>query len=1042
MTRKLACVCATLATAGPAVGIRFTPPLAAHRQEVTVLEAKAVVERRLGRGEEHRYELPLKAGECATVIVEQRGVDVVVHTRDADARVIADFQDEIGGGGRQEVGLVADSDGTYGVVLDAARGTVAPGHYAIRIESRRAATDADRAVQEARRLRTAAAQLNANGRFDDARRLLARALTVTETVRGPDDPRAAIVAAELAGVYRSLADSARSESLYRRALAIMDQTPGAWHPRTALTRCQLASLYQHAGDSPRAEPLLKQGLNAIEKTLSQDHPWFVSCLTTLGNVRDDAGDIEEEAAIVRRALAISEKIHDTNSKEYAELLNNLAEVYRQQQNYTDAEQLLQRSLALSENLFGPDNYSVATALQNLGIVARERKDYATAVAYNTRALSIRLRIVGPDHPDVAHILTNLASIYRATGDYPRSLEMHLRALRIWEKAVGPYQHATLMSVGNIAKTYAASGDLVNAVAYQRRCDAILEKQLALNLAVGSERQKLVFLRWMAERTDRTISLHLRQAPGSAEAGSLAALVLLQRKGRALDAMIDAFAAVRRRIANVGDQRLLEQLNTTTAELARVALSSAPAASALERQAAIIGLDAKKDRLEAELSEHSAEFRAEMLPVTLATVQAAIPETAALLEFAVFRPFDPRAERNAEAYGAPHYAAYVVRRHGTPRGIDLGDAKTIDARVAAFREVVRDAAHPDPKPVARALDALVMQPLGSLLDGATRLLISPDGELNLVPFDALVDEQSRYLIERYAISYLTSGRDLLRVLTTRASASRGKPIIFADPLFGEPASPALGESAGTIQSLSSPRSRRQGAAAVAADAATGYFAPLAATAEEGRAIKALFPSATLLTGALATKAALQRVDAPPILHIASHGFFLDDATRGGSGSTGTLAGARAMSERLDVHNPLLRSGLALAGANLPHDIHQNGILTALEASGLNLRGTKLVTLSACDTGIGEVRTGEGVYGLRRAFVLAGTETLVMSLWPISDYIARETMVAYYTGLRDGLGRGDALRQAKLAMLKRNVRQHPFYWASFIQSGEWASLDGTR
>jgi CHAT domain-containing protein len=132
---------------------------------------------------------------------------------------------------------------------------------------------------------------------------------------------------------------------------------------------------------------------------------------------------------------------------------------------------------------------------------------------------------------------------------------------------------------------------------------------------------------------------------------------------------------------------------------------------------------------------------------------------------------------------------------------------------------------------------------------------------------------------------------------------------------------------------------------------------------------------------------------------------------------------------------------LAGANLARDRHEN-ILTALEASGLNLWGTKLVTLSACDTGIGEVRNGEGVYGLRRAFVLAGTETLVMSLWPVSDSVSRETMVTFYSGLRAGLGRGDALRQAKLAMLKRRSRQHPFYWASFIQSGEWASLDGRR
>jgi CHAT domain-containing protein len=158
----------------------------------------------------------------------------------------------------------------------------------------------------------------------------------------------------------------------------------------------------------------------------------------------------------------------------------------------------------------------------------------------------------------------------------------------------------------------------------------------------------------------------------------------------------------------------------------------------------------------------------------------------------------------------------------------------------------------------------------------------------------------------------------------------------------------------------------------------------------------------------------------MLHIASHGFFLPDA-------------------RVNGENPLLRAGLALAGANLPHETNESGILTALEASSLNLWGTQLVTLSACDTGVGEIRNGEGVYGLRRSFVLAGAESMVMSLWPVSDSVARETMVAYYTGLRAGLGRGDALRQAKLALLRRKIRQHPFYWASFIQSGDWTSLD---
>jgi len=110
--------------------------------------------------------------------------------------------------------------------------------------------------------------------------------------------------------------------------------------------------------------------------------------------------------------------------------------------------------------------------------------------------------------------------------------------------------------------------------------------------------------------------------------------------------------------------------------------------------------------------------------------------------------------------------------------------------------------------------------------------------------------------------------------------------------------------------------------------------------------------------------------------------------------------------------------------------------------LNLWGTKLVTLSACDTGLGEVKNGEGVYGLRRAFLLAGAETLVMSLWPVSDYVTRELMTGYYKGLKQGQGRAEALRKVQLAMIGRKERRHPFYWAGFIQSGEWANLDGKR
>ena len=146
--------------------------------------------------------------------------------------------------------------------------------------------------------------------------------------------------------------------------------------------------------------------------------------------------------------------------------------------------------------------------------------------------------------------------------------------------------------------------------------------------------------------------------------------------------------------------------------------------------------------------------------------------------------------------------------------------------------------------------------------------------------------------------------------------------------------------------------------------------------------------------------------------------------------------------VNVQNPLLRSGLALAGANQGKSDRDDGLLTALEAAGLNLWGTKLVVLSACDTGVGEVKNGDGVYGLRRALAQAGAETQVMSLWPVADTDTRDLMVGYYKGLQSGQGRGDALRQVQLQMLRSRQHRHPHYWASFIQSGEWANLDGKR
>jgi CHAT domain-containing protein len=255
-------------------------------------------------------------------------------------------------------------------------------------------------------------------------------------------------------------------------------------------------------------------------------------------------------------------------------------------------------------------------------------------------------------------------------------------------------------------------------------------------------------------------------------------------------------------------------------------------------------------------------------------------------------------------------------------------------------------------------------------------------------------------------------------------SEQPPMVMADPDFGTGPGPKLGDKA--LEPL-----RRLNASSV-----------------EAIQIKNRIAGTNIVMEGEATKNMLKEVSRPQLLHIATHGFFLEDEsdaqttddqrsivrrTSDGSG----LDDNSAAGTKLD--NPLLRSGLFFAGANTGSD---EATLTAMEASGLDLWGTKLVVLSACDTGVGEVKNGEGVYGLRRALVLAGSESQMMSLWPVSDRGTRDLMISYYEALKAGEGRSAGLRKVRLAMLKNPARRHPYYWASFILSGEWASLDGKR
>ncbi|HBB97516.1 MAG TPA: hypothetical protein DC054_19210 [Blastocatellia bacterium] len=1003
-------------------------------REVAKLKIGKPVEREIGANEHHTFAISLLANQFVVIEVEQRGIDVLEQITGPDQKSLSEFDREWRPNGVDRIEFLADKPDVYQLNLRPSF-LGSRGHYEVRLIELRDATETDRLVDQAHRLSTKAKLLERDGKFSEAQTFALQAVAAQEKAGGPESAYLSLLLSQLGWVQKQLGKYTDAEKNLLRAINMSEKLLGPEHPHTAYAQNVLGLVYRLTNDFAKSSQLLEQSANTAAKLFAADDGHLLTYWENVSLIRGDMGDAKQARVELERATAIAEKTLAPDSTKIAALLNNLGLLYQGERDYDRADKLFQKCLAIYEQKFGPDHPSVATELQNMGIDARQKKDYDRAIELYQRALAIREKTVGPEHPNVAALLNNIANIYHGKGDYLKALETQQRALAIAEKSLGPYHGLRLTLLDNIARSYMALGDTAHAIHFQSEAEEGEDAAAELDLMVGSERQKLAYLDDFGESSSRILSLNLSFAPADSQAATLATLALLRRKGRVLDAMSDDLANLRQR-SNAEDRKLLDDLRSTIASLAKLALNGPGKLTRDEFQKQLETLTAAKEKLEATISTRSAEFSARSRPVTLDAVQSSVPANAALIEFAIYRPFDPKAANNNEAFGKPRYAAYLVRPHASVVGKDLGDAEVIDRAIAAWREALRDPQRSDARELARAVDDKVLRPVRALFADATQLLVSPDGELNLVPFAALVDEQGRYLIQRYSFTYLTSGRDLLRMPIRRESQSG--PLIVANPTFGEQA--RLQSVAASTNSKHLQRDTKRRSITSTRSVTDTYFAPLDGTESEARSIQTLFPDAKLLTGVNATETAVKQAAAPSILHLSTHGFFLSEPPAVAGGPVASTN--RPASASTKIENPLLRSGLALAGANLRDGKGDDGILTALEASDLNLWGTKLVVLSACDTGLGEVRNGEGVYGLRRAFTLAGAESLVMSLWPISDFTTRELMTNYYKNLKQGLGRGEALRQVQLDMLKKNARLHPFYWANFIQAGEWANLDGKR
>ena len=806
----------------------------------------------------------------------------------------------------------------------------------------------------------------------------------------------------------------------------------------------IKSLYQKAselyqqGSYAEAIPPAEELLAVAIATLGETHIGIATFQSFLANLHYLQGNYTQALLLYKEALEIRELALGADHIDVATNLNNLAQIYQVQGSYAEALPRYQRALEIRELALEPDHPDIAISLNNLALLYDLQGNHVEALPRYQRALAIREAALGSDHPDVAISLNNLAELYRIQGNYAEALPRYRRALAILETALGADHPHIAINLNNIAILYQAQGSQEQAISYLKRAAKIEESNLSEFLISGSESERQLYLNTFSSTTNVLVSLSIQSRDLAVR--ELTMSTLFRRKGRVLDSVTDSVHQLRQQLSTK-EKNLLDEFNASCSALATLYFNGLGNYSPEQYQAEINRLKEKVKSLETSLSQRSAEFRVETQSASIESVQALMPNNSALVELVRYEPFNFKDDQNR--WSAPsRYAAYILTANDHPKAVDLGESAPIDALVAAFRRALGSQSSRT-KTIGRQLDEQIMAPIRPHLGNNTHLLLSPDSQLNLIPFAALVTEDDRYLLEDYQITYLTSGRDLLRLQLDQPSQQG--PVILANPDYDNPGSDEVVQ----IAQISQAEGERENQRSVDISDFNN-FRSLPGTAEEAEAIAPLLDNATVLTQTNATENALKQLNAPSILHIATHGFFLEDVDFFvPPDSRGLRAGIEIISNDnarpiqptpSNIENPLLRSGLALAGFNQRSSGTADGVLTALEASGLNLYGTKLVVLSACDTGVGQVSTGEGVYGLRRAFVTAGAESQLMSLWQVSDYGTTALMELYYQNLKADQSRSEALHNAQITLMKSGQYQHPYYWASFIFSGDWSPLEG--
>jgi CHAT domain-containing protein/Tfp pilus assembly protein PilF len=811
------------------------------------------------------------------------------------------------------------------------------------------------------------------GDYSKAQELYERSLAIYEKVLGLQNPETDDIINLLANTYVNLGSYVKAKELHQRSLAIREKTLGPNHVGTMASLNNLALVYGYIGDYAKARELSERVLAIREKVQGPRHPDTAVALNNLAMTYISMGDYSKARELSERSLAIREKVQGDKHIETAMARDFLAGIYDSIGDYAKARELYERALTITEKVQGPQHLDTAISLDNTSHVYRNIGDYSKARELNERALAIYEKVLGPEHPDTAASLNNLAITYSKMGDNAKAQELQERALAIHEKVLGPQHPETANLLKNLSTTYYSVGDLGSARSSASRAAAGIDRQLQSVLSMDEKSR----LGWQKEHLSMDIFASVLRPEQIAQ-------LSLRWKGVVLDSLVEDRSLTMAFSKNENSSKALQELQGLRTQLAKIAFDQ-------NKKEEADKISEKIGAIQRSMASRSTGFgrmRASA-DLTVDTILPALSGGSVFVDFFEFN--DPKLKGDARL----HYGAILIAEDGTPVFIRIPDRIAIDRAADAIRTAVKNGDEQSLQENLATLSTKLWKPVAEKIPAETkRIIVSPDGKLSFISFAALMDGEGKFICEKYLISYVASGRDLAK----QDSAKENKTItVFANPKFDLNSTKKIGDRLAMRSSEISAFGNIQ-------------LPPLSGTEEECKALKQAAISTgwnpTTYLGAEATEQQIRAVKNTGILHLATHGFYLNAFTPAKDDARGMSVIDAEDSPKPQPQNgadPMRASGIALSGAQNTlkewskgkcPDPENDGILTAEEVAGLNLDGTWIVTLSACETGIGEARSGEGVFGLRRAFMMAGSKNLIMTLWPVNDASTAEIMADFY------------------------------------------------